>query len=66
MPHVGIERLGPGYAEEDTAQNKEARVAVGKQIAKANERLKGSEDGRVPFHDPQDAKAPQLTKTRSP
>jgi hypothetical protein len=28
MPHVGIERFGPGHAEKDTAQNYEARVTV--------------------------------------
>ena len=33
MPHVRIERFGPGHAEEDTAEHEEAGVAMGERIS---------------------------------
>jgi hypothetical protein len=52
MPHVGIERLGPGHAEEDTAQNNEASVTVRQQIAKPIEGIQGCKHRRMPRDPP--------------
>src|ERR1700730_11610752 len=56
--------VGAGHAEKDAAQNKEARVAVGKQIAKPNEGVEGGED-RPMTHDRPDAKPPDSQKPKA-
>ena len=53
MPHIGIERLGAGYAKKDPAQNEKARVTVGQKIVKSEKGIEGGEDRRMP-EDPKD------------